>query len=51
MSIAEQVLLGSTFYLNAKDSGHEKQLDAYKISVQVLGDYWLSGYSCNVMLL
>lgn len=41
MSIAERVLLGSTSHLNAKDSGHEKQLDAYKISVQVLGDYWL----------
>lgn len=41
MSIAERVLLGSTFHLNAKDSGHKKQLDAYKISVQVLGDYWL----------
>lgn len=43
MSTAEQVLLGSTFHLNAKDSGSEKQLDAYEINVQVLGDYWLSG--------
>lgn len=30
------IMLRSTFPLNAKESGHDKQLDACKIGIQVL---------------